>query len=179
MNDKSKTPTVANLLPRLLADSMLGRLARWLRLMGYDTVYATTHPDHQIAAQARAEGRIVLTRDQELARRRGIQALLIDSQVLEAQIQEVISAIGAPETGAEPRCPQCNAPLSRATPDDVRARVPAYVLEKHQHFRRCDRCQKIYWQGSHWQNVRQVVEQILDRQDVYESQSGTDGDATE
>jgi uncharacterized protein with PIN domain len=147
--------------------------------MGYDTVYATTHLDHQIAARARAEGRIVLTRDQELARRRGIQALLIDSQVLEAQIQEIISAIGAPEAGAEPRCPQCNARLSRVTPDEVRAHVPVYVLEKHQHFRRCDRCQKIYWQGSHWQGVKQIVEQILDRQDVYESQFGTDGHATE
>jgi uncharacterized protein with PIN domain len=152
---------------------MLGRLSRWLRLMGYDTAYATTQPDHKIAAQARAEGRIILTRDQEFARRKGIRILLIDSQVLEAQIQEVVSALGLPRTGTEPRCPQCNAPLAQATEHEVQARVPAYIRQKHRHFRRCASCDKIYWRGSHWQNVQQVVEQVLDKQDHNEHQSST------
>lgn len=165
MDDKSKTPTGTSSTLRLLADAMLGRLSRWLRLMGYDTAYATTQPDHRIAAQARAEGRIVLTRDRELARRKGIRTLLIDSQVLEEQLQEVVSALGPPAAGTEPRCPRCNAPLVQAATREIQARVPAYVLQTHQHFRRCADCDKVYWRGSHWQNVQQFVEQMLDRQD--------------
>jgi len=153
----------------LLADAMLGRLAKWLRLLGYDTVYASTLPDHRIAARARAEGRIILTRDRELARRRGIRSMYIDSQVLEAQINEVVSALGAPAPGTEPRCPRCNALLSQIGLDEVRARVPAYVLERHRHFRQCRACDKVYWPGSHWQNVQSVVEPLLDRRDRDES----------
>lgn len=151
---------------------MLGRLAKWLRLLGYDTAYASTLPDHRIAARARAEGRVILTRDRELARRRGIRSMLIDSQVLKAQIKEVVSALGAPAPDSEPRCPRCNAILSEIGVDDVRARVPAYVLEHHDHFRQCVACDKVYWPGSHWQNVQRVVEPLLDGRDVDESQSG-------
>jgi uncharacterized protein with PIN domain len=183
MNDKSKTSTPTDPRFRLMADSMLGRLARWLRLMGYDTTYAATLLDHQIAAQARAEGRIVLTRDRELARRKGIRTLLIDSQILESQIQEVVSVLGPPETDSEPRCPQCNASLLQTTADAVRARVPAHVLEKHQHFCRCSECNKIYWRGSHWQNVELLIAQVLENQDRAqndnENQSGTSANATE
>ena len=155
--------------PRLLADAMLGRLSRWLRLMGYDTSYAATLSDHQIAAHARAKERVVLTRDRELARRRGIRSLLIRSQKLEEQIQQVFAALGPPPPNTRPRCPKCNTILAQVTPDEIRARVPAYVLKTHQHFCHCTDCDQVYWQGSHWRQVQEVVERLLDQEKHNES----------
>jgi uncharacterized protein with PIN domain len=74
---------------RLLVDGMLGTLAKWLRLLGYDTAYDNVASDAELARQARAEGRVLLTRDRELSKRRGLRTLLIESQVLEEQVREV------------------------------------------------------------------------------------------
>ena len=90
-------------LPPLLADAMLGRLSRWLRLLGYDTLYASSMSDHQIVARARAEGRVVLTRDRDLAQRKGIRCLLIQSQALEDQVSIVFHVLGQPSPGVQPR----------------------------------------------------------------------------
>ena len=165
MNDKSNasdtTCAAAAESPLFLADAMLGRLSRWLRLMGYDTLYASALSDHQIAARARAEGRIVLTRDRELARRRGVRCLLIQSQFLKEQIKQVVDILDLSLGRNAPRCSQCNAQLEPATRDEVRARVPAHVSSTYTRFRRCASCNKVYWQGSHWQKVRQMVEPLL------------------
>jgi uncharacterized protein with PIN domain len=98
--------------------------------------------------------------------------MYIDSQVLEAQLDQVVSALGAPAPGTEPRCPRCNTALSLIELDEVRARVPAYVLQQHRRFRQCRTCDKVYWPGSHWQNVQSIVEPLLDGQDHDESQLG-------
>jgi hypothetical protein len=139
---------------------MLGRLSRWLRLLGYDTLYAPALSDCQIAARARAEGRIVLTRDQHLARRKGIRCLLIQSQALEEQIRQVLTMLGAPLQEARPRCPVCNAVLSQASPAQVRPFVPAYVFKTHRRFHHCPTCDRYYWPGSHWENIQSTIEQI-------------------
>lgn len=136
---------------------MLGRLAKWLRLLGYDTVYAGQETDHQIAAQARAQSRIVLTRDRELARRRGIQCLLIDSEVLEQQLHEVVATYGLPVPGFTPRCPQCNALLESIDREVARPHVPPYVYQTHHHFHRCEPCSRYYWPGSHWQRIKETL----------------------
>lgn len=138
--------------PRLLADAMLGKLARWLRLLGLDTRYAEGD-DHRIAYLARSEGRVLLTMDWTLAQRRGLRTVLITSQSLEAQIEEVIAAVGAPPPGASPRCMACNAPLVEIAPEATRDRVPAYVARTHDVFHCCPKCGKIVWKGSHWQDM--------------------------
>jgi uncharacterized protein with PIN domain len=139
---------------------MLGRLARWLRLIGYDTIYARDESDHQITARARAEGRLVLTRDRELARRRGIRCLLIEHQDLEGQLEEVRRALGPPPVDLAPRCPACNARLRTMADDDVRRRVPPYVYRTHERFRYCAQCDQVYWRGSHWEDVERTIDQL-------------------
>jgi uncharacterized protein with PIN domain len=148
-------------IPTLLADAMLGRLAKWLRLLGYDTLYDSALSDHQIAARARAEARIVLTRDRELARRKGFHRLLVRSDLLEEQMREVVTALGAPPPEAQPRCPQCNASLSRLSPDQVRSHVPAHVVKTHRRFHHCPECDKYYWPGSHWRNIQSVIARVF------------------
>jgi uncharacterized protein with PIN domain len=147
--------------PLLFVDAMLGRLARWLRLLGYDTLYASKLSDHQIAARARAEGRVVLTRDRELAQRRGIRTLYVRSQDWQEQIEEVVDALGLPAPGAEARCPQCNAVLVEVSPAQVRPRVPAHVFQTQHEFHYCPRCGQYYWPGSHWENIQSAIAQVL------------------
>ena len=133
----------------LLADAMLGRLAKWLRLLGYDTAYGSRASDPELAHRARAGGRVLLTRDRELAKRKGLQSLLIRSQVLEEQVREVREALGSPPHPALSRCPVCNALLVSTDPDAVAGYLPPHVLKTQSGFRRCPGCQRIYWPGSH------------------------------
>lgn len=156
-----------------LADAMLGRLAKWLRLIGFDTLYAGRLPaphdqpgrrarsDHQLAALARAQGRIVLTRDRAMARRRGIRCLYIDSQVWEEQLGQVIVAFGLPST-RHVRCPVCNGPLTAIPPSQVRSHVPAFVWKTHSRFHHCAECAKYYWPGSHWERIQEIVAGLVE-----------------
>lgn len=134
---------------RLLADGMLGRLTRWLRLLGYDTAYDNHADDTELARRARAEGRILLTRDRELARRRGLRTLLIQSEVLEEQVQEVQNALGLPPHPALSRCAVCNTVLEPVTPAEIADLVPPYVLRTQTEFHRCPGCGRTYWPGTH------------------------------
>ncbi len=144
---------------KFLCDAMLGRLANWLRLLGYDTVYANT-TDHELVRQARSEGRILLTRDIELARRRGIDAVFISSNHLKEQLQQVIEELALQPDRVLSRCPTCNTPLRSVTKAEVRERVPAYVFRKHTSFRECPECGKIYWRGSHWQKMQDYLQEL-------------------
>ena len=135
--------------PRLLADCMLGRLAKWLRLLGYDTAYENDATDHELARRARAEGRVLLTRDRELSRRRGLETLLIRSEHLEEQVEQIQDALGPPPDPSLTRCSVCNGSLEQVSGADVADRVPPYVRRTHTDFFRCTECGRIYWRGSH------------------------------
>lgn len=144
---------------RFLCDAMLGRLAHWLRLLGYDTAYSDAD-DHELARHARAEARVLLTRDAELAARRGIESLLITSDTPQDQLLQVVQAFGLSQSDVSSRCPTCNAPLRRIPKPAVQGRVPPYVFERHSAFQECAGCGKIYWQGSHWEGIRDVLESL-------------------
>jgi uncharacterized protein with PIN domain len=135
---------------RLLADGMLGRLAKWLRLLGYDTGYDNIAPDTELARRARAEGRVLLTRDRELAGRHGLQTLLIESEILDEQVREVYGTLGPPPDPALSRCAICNEPLQAIARCEVVDRVPPYVYRTQNEFRRCPKCGRIYWPGTHY-----------------------------
>ena len=150
--------------PKLLADCMLGRLAKWLRLLGYDTAYDNVASDPELARRSRAEGRVLLTRDHELAHRRGLQTLLIQSEVLEEQVREVQDALGAPPNPALSRCSVCNVVLEPATPEEIADRVPPYVLRTQTAFRRCSGCGRVYWPGTHLQAMREQLDRFNDEQ---------------
>lgn len=142
---------------RLLADGMLGRLAKWLRLLGYDTAYENDAADAELARRARAEDRVLLTRDSELAARRGLRALLIRSEVLEDQVREVQGAFGPPPDPTLSRCAVCNASLKQVRSDAVADRVPAYVLRTQAEFRQCPGCGRVYWPGTHVDEIREQL----------------------
>lgn len=139
---------------KLLVDSMLGTLGKWLRLLGYDTAVAVNHaPDAELARQARAEGRVLLTRDRELAARRGLQTLLVVEGDLDTQLLQVMAALHLPPPQPGSRCVHCNAALQPASHADVANDVPPYVLQTQPAFRRCPRCGRVYWRGTHMEQI--------------------------
>ena len=142
---------------RLLLNGMLGRLSKWLRLLGYDTAYFPNLDDNELVRLARAQGRMLLTRDRELARRRGLNCLLVESDELEEQIQQVISELHLEAEQPFSRCPVCNTPLQEVAKSSVRERVPPYIFRTKEHFSLCPECNRIYWRGTHWTRMRQEM----------------------
>jgi uncharacterized protein with PIN domain len=139
---------------RFVVDGMLGSLARWLRILGYDTDYVNQRDDAELVRVARAEDRVLLTRDRELAGRRGVRTLLIESQSLDDQLAQVTASFPLPPGSHPGRCSVCNSVLVEARPEEVAHRVPRYVLKRHSHFHRCPGCDRVYWRGSHWRNMQ-------------------------
>ena len=145
---------------RFIADNMVGRLARWLRILGYDTAFSPRWDDNELARRARAEGRILLTRDGELARRKGLKTLFIESGAVEAQLAQVVSACGLSLAHPFSRCPTCNTLLDEATRHEAFGCVPPYVFATQTRFRLCPACNQFYWRGTHWQHMRERIEQL-------------------
>jgi hypothetical protein len=138
--------------PRFVVDAMLGRLARWLRLLGYDTLYDPAADDRELARCAAATGRMLLTRDRGLlARRLVTRGLLVEDDDLATQLRLVASAcrVTLDATRCFTRCLECNGETVEASRADVAGRVPPYVLRNHERFRACPGCRRVYWAGSH------------------------------
>lgn len=146
--------------PRLLADEMLGSLARWLRIMGYDTTYAQDVTDGEVLSRARAEGRIVLTRDHQLAERAGGQGLLVESDALEDQLAQVSGALGLTFEERSTRCTICNGALRDASPEEW-TKAPPRVRESQERVFICQDCGQLYWRGSHWSKITERLERVL------------------
>lgn len=144
---------------RFLCDAMLGRLSRWLRLLGYDTAYSDAD-DHELARQARAEDRILLTRDTDLANRRGIRASLVTSDDPDEQLRQIIEEFNLTQSRILSRCPTCNTRLHRIPKQAVREHVPPYVFHRHTTFQECPGCGKVYWRGSHWERIQDRLEAL-------------------
>jgi len=142
---------------RLLADAMLGKLAKWLRLLGYDTSYDPAWDDATIVRQARAEGRVILTRDRQLSERRGVQAVFLASDQLRQQMSQIMQALHLPPVQAGSRCSVCNSELEPLHKSEARGRVPLYVWKTQDVFHRCPTCDRIYWRGGHWARMQPVL----------------------
>ena len=137
---------------KLLCDHMLGSLARWLRLMGYDTGYPKPGPDRELVERVRREARILLTRDKQLAARVP-GAVQVRSDELEEQIREVAAVLNLRLVDPLSRCSLCNEVLVPAPLEDLKDSVPEGVRSRHHEFWRCLSCHRVYWQGSHWDKM--------------------------
>ena len=147
---------------RLLADAMLGRLAKWLRILGYDTAYLSDTDDFALMRLARAQDRLILTRDRALAARRGVRALLVKSETLDEQLRQVCVAVGPPPDPPLPRCSVCNHPLAQVSPERVADRLPVYIRQTHDQFSFCANCDRVYWRGTHWQRMMALINGLRD-----------------
>jgi len=149
----------------LLLDSMLGKLATYLRMCGYDAAYvldgidpADDPGDDAIAERARASGRTILTRDRDLSARAD-GALLLRSRAVEEQLSELDAAGYDLTLDDEPaRCGSCNGPVDSV---DAGASLPAYAPDPSDtECWRCHECGQVFWKGSHWEDVRSRLESV-------------------
>jgi len=148
---------------RFIADIMLGKLAKWLRVLGVDVVYNPHLPAHHLLRYAEQEDRILLTRDHRIVQRRGaVHRLLIESDYYHEQVRQVVEAFGlARGLQAFTRCLRCNSSLCNVAKQAVMGKVPAYVYAIHTEFKRCVVCDQIYWGGTHRDNMRRQLRVIL------------------
>ncbi len=158
LDRRSTPPPLAGGEPRFLVDQMLGRLAVWLRLLGFDTAQPLDRPDSWLLRLAREEDRILLTQDGPLARANSVPIYYVQARSFEDQLVEVVREF---HLAVEParllsRCTRCNSPVDRLAAEAARPLVPPAVRDAHEDFFACPSCQKIYWRGDH-------CERILDR----------------
>jgi uncharacterized protein with PIN domain/molybdopterin converting factor small subunit len=147
---------------RFVADAHLGGLAHLLRLTGFDTLYDNHFHDDEIERIAAAEQRIVLTRDRELLKRRTItHGCYVRALRSELQLREVFERLDLARS-ARPftRCLSCNAVLQPVNKAQVQARLPPMVRERYERFSACPGCQRIFWEGTHWRRMRELVESL-------------------
>jgi uncharacterized protein len=148
---------------RFVADAHLGGLAHMLRMMGFDTLYDNHFHDDDIVAIAEQDGRIVLTRDRELLKRRAVtHGCYVHALKSEQQLREIVKRLDL--TGsARPftLCLHCNTPLHPVDKPSVFDRLPPKVQASYERFSTCDTCGRVFWEGSHWRNMRRVLDDLL------------------
>jgi uncharacterized protein with PIN domain len=149
-----------------IADKTLGKLAKWLRILGYDTVYWRSDDLTGLLHRAHEEGRALLTKDTKLYQEKGsLRALLIRDDNPFLQLQEVVRLFQLPlrQDMLFSRCLTCNTPLEDVTPEEVKGEVPDYIFHTHQEFSRCPSCRKVYWAGTHYGHMARVVERLQEK----------------
>jgi len=146
-----------------IADVMLGRLARWLRFLGFDTLYYSDISDSRLIRIAREQNRFVLTRDTRLVRIRAVKDyLLIKANDSYSQLLEVITTLNLREFNPFSICVECNGQLTRISDKkEIIGLVPEFVFLNFNLFLKCSNCGKIYWEGSHPQKFKEKLSKIL------------------
>jgi uncharacterized protein with PIN domain len=153
--------------PKFIVDCNVGKLAKWLRLMGYDTQFFDGRDDFHLVAMAQAEGRVILTRDTRIVKRRVItsgrlKAVLVQSDEPERQIHQVIEALGL-DCRFKPFtiCLECNQVLVERGKGEVKDLVPPYVFQTQSQFMECPTCRRIYWRGTHWGAMTERLKKFM------------------
>jgi uncharacterized protein with PIN domain len=153
---------------RFIADVMLGRLATWLRLLGCDVEYFPAISDEDLVERASRSGRVILTRDLQLIRRRKARDnhFLIQDDRYQDQLRQVAKRFSIdPLARFLTRCLRCNEPLRGIDRSAVRERVPPYVYETQHDFKSCGCCGRVYWKGSHRDEaMKQMMKMIGSRE---------------
>lgn len=149
--------------PTFIADVMLGRLAKWLRIAGFDVLYSNRFSDDELIAISNREGRVLLSRDTRLLIRKSVRDFIfLESQDIQTQIRQVFKTMHIPSISfLLTRCLSCNEELVETARDSVRRSVPAFVYETQTHFKSCPKCNKIFWAGTHRRSVIRTLEKLL------------------
>lgn len=157
---KQQSPTSGQ--PALIADSTLGKLAKWLRLAGIDTRWDPKTPDvNRLERISVKEHRVVLTRTKSIFQKMGTShCRFIHSNDVKDQIRQVIKDFNLQRHHLRilSICANCNNRLSRIRSADLRGRVPDYILHQYEVLMTCAKCRRIYWPGTHAARIKSIVD---------------------
>jgi len=148
-------------------DANVGKLARWLRMLGYDTIFAGDIDDGALVDIGVKEGRVLLTRDTQIMLRRAVtngklKALLATDDDPRKQMRMVIAEMKLDREREFTLCLECNMPLVPRDKEEVRDLVPPYVFKTQSQYYRCPGCGRIYWRGTHWEHMNQVLKTLME-----------------
>ena len=148
--------------PKFITTEELGRLARWMRLLGFDCVFFDRAKKKDLIIESLREGRIILTRDSRLSRFSGVRMVHIESDFVREQLAQVmkILRLKVDRKSMFTRCVECNRPTEEVKKDKVKEKVPPFVYKVREEFMRCPGCEKIYWKGTHWDLANKFLDGI-------------------
>jgi len=150
--------------PKFIVDNNVGKLVKWLRMMGYDTLFFNGSDDSNMIVTALANGRVILTRDTQILKRRVVasgqlKVILIQSDEPGQQMQQVINTLDFDyQFRPFAICLECNQPLLERSKQQVKDLVPPYVFQTQSQYMECPACHRIYWRGTHWQAMTKKLE---------------------
>jgi uncharacterized protein with PIN domain len=151
---------------KFIVDINAGKLAKWLRIMGYDTLLFMDKDDGQMVKIALRDSRIILTKDSQFLKRRiitsgKIRAMLVEGEDSKGQLKQVTEAFKL-DYQHKPfsLCLECNSPLVEKGREEVKDTVPPHIFKTHDRYMECPLCHRIYWQGTHWQAMNQELERF-------------------
>ena len=148
--------------PRFVADVHLGKLARHLRMAGFDTLWANDWKDDEIVRISGVQKRTILTRDTGMLRRKEVErGYFVRATESEQQLGEVVHALQLEGLVAPfMRCRECNVPLEEVPRQAVRDRLPPMVRDTYDRFKRCPGCERVYWEGTHFERMKSVLARL-------------------
>ena len=140
----------------------LGRLAKWLRILGFDTAYFNQDNTSSLIIQALRDSRLIITRNHRLAGSCRLKTFLVKSEKLKDQLIEVLKGLklGINSDMMFSRCIICNVGLEKIDKEKTKDKVPEYVFNTQDNFIACPECKRIYWSGTHWGNVAETLKEI-------------------
>jgi uncharacterized protein len=146
---------------KFATDRMLGKLAKWLRIMGQDVIYGQHLSGYGLIRTARMENRLVLTRDRKLRQKQPPDFLFIESDHYREQLRQVIQACGlSPLDKPFTRCLECNLILQPRSKAAIEKTVPAYVFSTQENFFGCPKCRRVYWPATHHQRMIEELREL-------------------
>ena len=152
---------------RFIADCMLGKLAKWLKVLGFDVLYMNKAEDDELLQLARREKRLLLTKDHELlekAKARGLENYFVQSDDWRVQVGQDVDGLSLREKiRPYSRCLECNAEFKSLPKKKAKNLVAPFVYERARSFAICPRCGRVFWQGTHFRDMEFKVEEILNR----------------
>lgn len=149
---------------RFILTPELGRLAKWLRILGFDAVYFTQINFSSLLIQALRDNRIILTRNSHFINKaRVTKAIEIKSEKVSQQLKQVLQELSLRLDSERmfSRCIICNIELNEIDKQQVKDKVPEYVFRTQDEFLTCPSCQRVYWSGTHWGNVSRILKEII------------------
>lgn len=149
---------------KFLCDQMLGTLAKWLRLFGFDTFYANAEiDDKELLEIAKKENRVIVTRDKQfvrMSRKENLSVVEIASIDIDEQLKLVLKGVDIDEDVVLSRCSVCNTVLDDVKKSDVEDSIPERVFKNNEKFWCCKKCDKIYWTGSHYDKIISKINKV-------------------
>lgn len=147
---------------RFILTKELGRLVKWLRILGFDARYYDQDNLSSLIIEALREDRIIITRNHRLPKATGLRILTIEAEKIKEQVSEIMQLLKARPSSERmfTRCILCNEELTAIEKEGVKDKVPEYVFKTQGNFVTCPKCKRIYWQGTHWGNVQSILNEL-------------------